>query len=74
MTNPNRFKTYTQLEKISERMLSRSVPRREDLRNLETEFLEVLLALAGGDVIEKIQVGSSHVPSLIPIRRVKIPA
>lgn len=46
MTKNDRFKTYTQLEKIGKRLLSRSLPGPEELRNLETECREILLTLA----------------------------
>ncbi len=47
MTKNDRFKTYTQLEKIGKRILSHSVHRPKEFQHLETEFREILLALAG---------------------------
>ena len=74
MTKTNRFKTYAQLEKICKRILSRSAPRPEEIRNLEDECRGILAALAGDSFLTKISVGSPPIPSLIPSERVKIRA
>jgi len=55
MSNPCRFKTYSQLEKIGQRILSRSLPDPDEIRKLEAEYRDVLFALAGGSPLEKIQ-------------------
>ena len=61
MTQTDRFKTYTQLEKICRRILLRSVPDPDEIRKLEAEYREILLALAGDSFLKNI---SSDVPIL----------
>jgi hypothetical protein len=61
VTKTDRFKTYSQLEKICKRILSRSVPDPDEILKLEAEYREVLLALAGDSILKNI---SSDVPTL----------
>jgi len=67
MANPCRFKTYTQLEKICSRILSRSLPDPIEIRKLEAEYREVLLALVAGSLSEKIQSDHPISPRYIPV-------
>jgi hypothetical protein len=59
VTRNDHFKTYSQLEKICRRILSRSVPDPDEIRKLEAEYREILLALAGDSFRKNI---SSEAP------------
>jgi hypothetical protein len=68
VTRNDRFKTYTQLEKVCRRILSRSArPGLERVWSLQDEYREVLLALAGDSFLKNISSEASTLSRWYPV-------